>query len=39
MCAMCFTESGGRKINENKMLTSKKARYAYSEMLQTHLYE
>lgn len=23
---MCFTESGGRKINENKMLTSKKAR-------------
>lgn len=28
--AICFAESGGRKINENKMLTSKKARYGYS---------
>ncbi|XP_052467419.1 cysteine-rich PDZ-binding protein isoform X2 [Carassius carassius] len=31
------TESGGRKLNENKMLTSKKARFvAWSFMLQHH---
>lgn len=29
---LCLAESGGRKLNENKMLTSKKARYGYSEI-------
>lgn len=29
MYMICFAESGGRKINENKMLTSKKARYVF----------